>query len=171
MTTTSDPAFAKTEPVELVRALFETLNRQDLDALYEYWADDIVNDWPFATFRGRAEVRGYFKELFAAVPDCQIHVEKIAGEGDSVFVRWRLNGTATGQPWRGIECNGTRLEVHGVDCFTVRNGKVVRNIIIFDQLDFARQIGLLPPEGSFIDQMGLKLYNASARLKKRLRRR
>ena len=42
---------------------------------------------------------------------------------------------------------------------------------IFDQLDFARQIGLLPPEGSFIDQMGLKLYNASARLKKRLRRR
>ena len=88
MTTTSNPAFAATEPVELVRALFETLNRRDLDALWEYWADDIVNYWPFATFHGRAEVRGYFEELFAAVSDCQIHVEKIAGDEDTVFVRW-----------------------------------------------------------------------------------
>jgi len=82
-----------------------------------------------------------------------------------------LKGTAKGQPWRGIECNGTRLEIHGVDCFTVRNGKVVQNIVIFDQLDFARQIGLMPPEGSFIDQMGLKLYNLRTRLEKQLRRR
>jgi len=171
MTSTSDPAFAAAEPVEIVRALFETLNQRDLDALYEYWADDIVNYWPFATFQGRAEVRGYFAELFAAVPDCQIHVEKIAGDGDTVFVRWRLKGTATGQPWRGIEGNGTRLEIHGVDCFTVRNGKVVQNIIVFDQLDFARQIGLLPAEGSFVDQMGLKLYNLKTRLEKQLHRR
>lgn len=168
MTTTSDPALAAAEPVEAVRALFETLNQRNLDALCEYWADDIVNFWPFTTYRGAAEVRAYFAELFAAVPDCQIHVEKNAGEGDTVFVRWRLNGTATGQPWRGIECSGTRLDIQGVDCFTVRNGKVVQNIIFFDQLDFARQIGLMPPEGSFIDQMGLKLYNVRTRLKKRL---
>jgi steroid delta-isomerase-like uncharacterized protein len=170
MTTTSDPAFAATEPVELVRALFEALNQRDLDVLWKYWADDIVNYWPFATFRGRAEVRGYFEELFAAVPDCQIHVEKIAGDGDTVFVRWRLKGTATGQAWRGIEGNGTRLEIHGVDCFTVRDGRIVQNIIVFDQLSFARTIGLLPPEGSLIDQMGLKLYNLRTRLEKQLRR-
>lgn len=171
MTTTSDPAFATTEPVELVRALFHTLNERDLDALYEYWAEDLVNYWPFTTYRGRAEVRGYFAELFAAVPDCQIHVENIAGEGGTVFVRWRLTGTATGEPWRGIECSGAPIEIHGVDCFTVRDGKVVQNSIFFDQLDFARQIGLMPPEGSFVDQIALKLYNLKTRLQKHLRRR
>ena len=171
MTTTSDTAFAATEPVELVRALFETLNQRDLDALWEYWAHDIVNHWPFATFHGRAEVRGYFEELFAAVPDCQIEVDKIAGDGDTVFVRWRLKGTATGEPWRGIEGNGTRLEIHGIDCFTVRNGKVVQNIVVFDQLSFARKIGLLPREGSLSDQLGLKLYNFRTRLEKQLRHR
>lgn len=168
MTSTSDPAFAATEPVEKVRALFETLNQRNPDALWEFWADDIVNYWPHRTYRGRAEVRGYFEEVFAAVPDYQVHVEKIAGHEDTVFVQWRLTGTATGRPWRGIECNGARLDLHGVDCFTVRNGKVVENTIVFDQLDIARQIGLLPSEGSFIDRMGLKLFNVTTRLKKRL---
>ena len=170
MTTTSDPAFATTEPVDLVRALFETLNERDLDALYQYWADDLVNHWPFTTYRSPAEVHGYFTELFAAVPDCRIHVEKITGEGDTVFVRWRLTGTATGEPWRGIECTGAALDIHGVDCFTVGDGKVAENIIFFDQLDFARQIGLMPPEDSFISQMSLKLYNLRTRIEKRFRR-
>ena len=168
MATTSEPARATTEPVEMVRALFETLNQRNPNALWDYWADDLVNYWPFATFRGRAEVCAYFTELFAAVPDCQIHAEKIAGEGDTVFVRWRLKGTATGEPWRGIECNGARLDIRGVDCFTVRDRRIVENTIFFDQLDFARQIGLVPPEGSFIDRLGLKLYNIRTRLEKRL---
>jgi steroid delta-isomerase-like uncharacterized protein len=171
MTTTSDPAVATTEPVELVRALFETLNERNPDALLQYWAEDLVNYWPFATYRSPAEVRGYFAELFAAVPDSKIHVEKIAGEGDTVFVRWRLTGTATGEPWRGIECTGAPLDIHGVDCFTVRDGKVAENTVFFDQLHFARQIGLMPPEGSFFDRMTLKLFNVRARLRKQLRRR
>jgi steroid delta-isomerase-like uncharacterized protein len=168
MTTASDLAYATPGPVEVVRGLFEALNQRDLDALYDYWAEKLVAYWPFGTHRGRAEVRAYFAELFSAVPDCRIHVENIAGEGDTVFVRWRMTGTATGTPWRGIECNGSRLDMQGVDCFTVRDGMIEQNIIFFDQLNFARHIGLMPPENSLIDRMMVKGYNARTRLKKRL---
>jgi steroid delta-isomerase-like uncharacterized protein len=168
MTNARDPSHATSDPIQVVRSIFETLNQRNPDALCQYWAEDLVNDWPFAKYRGRDEVRRYFAEFFAAVPDCRIHVEKMAGEGDTVFVRWRLTGTATGEPWLGLECNGSDLDINGVDCFTVRDGKVTKNIIIFDQLEVARQIGLMPAESSLIDRMMVKGFNARVRLKKRL---
>ena len=168
MTVASDLAQATLEPVEVIRGLFEALDRRNVDALYDYWAEDVVAYWPFGPIRGRDAARAYFAELFSAVPDCRIRIEKIAGEGDTVFVRWRMTGRASGTPWRGIESNGSHLDLQGVDCFTVRDGKIEQNIIFFDQLDFARHIGLMPPENSLIDRMMVKGYNARTRLKKRL---
>lgn len=159
-------------PGELLRHLFEKiLNQRSADVLVEYWADDIVEHFPSGTCRGRDEVRDYFAQLFAAVPDFEIHAEKIVGEGETVFVRWRATGTFTGAPWMGIEPTGSSLELRGIDCFTVRGGKVAENFVVFDQLSFARQIGMMPAEGSFMDRMMLNGFNARTRLRGRFGKR
>ena len=168
MDATSDVMPATAGSVELVRELFEKINQRNVDVLCEHWTDDIVDDFPFAMYRGHTEVREFWAELFAAVPDFHIRAEKIVGEGNTVFVHWRWTGTATGAPWRGIESNGSRLDMQGIDCFTVRDGKISKVFVVFDQLNFARQIGLMPREGSFADRMMVSGFNARTRLRRRL---
>jgi steroid delta-isomerase-like uncharacterized protein len=158
-------------PVELAREVFEdVLNRRDADALVPYWAEDIVEEFPTGTLRGREQVRAYFAETFAAIPDFHIEAERIAGDDETVFVKWRMSGSFTGGPWMGIEPTGSRVELHGMDCFTVRDGEVVHNHVIYDGASFARQIGMLPAEGSAPDRAMLAAFNGRMRLRNRLRR-
>jgi steroid delta-isomerase-like uncharacterized protein len=119
---------ATRSPVEIARHIFEdVLNRRDADALRPYWADDLVEELPTGTARGPDEMAQYFAETFAALPDFHITPEKIAGEDDTVFVKWRLNATFTGSQWQGIEATGDRIELRGIDCFTFRGGQIVRS--------------------------------------------
>jgi predicted ester cyclase len=158
-------------PVEVFRALFaEVINRRDADALVPYWSEDIVEHFPTGTVRGVSEVRRWFADTFAAIPDFHIEALDIAGEGEKVFVRWRATGTFSGAPWMGIEPTGTRLELEGFDCFTYRNGRVVENFVVFDQMSFGRQIGMLPPDGSALDRAMRAAFNAQTRARGWFRR-
>ena len=162
---------ATRSPVEIARHIFEdVLNRRDADALRPYWADDLVEELPTGTARGPDEMAQYFAETFAALPDFQITPEKIAGEDDTVFVKWRLNATFTGNQWQGIEATGDRIELRGIDCFTFRGGQIVRNEVVFDQMSFGRQIGMMPAQDS-VGERGMKsVFNARTKLKRRLGR-
>lgn len=166
-----DTATEARTPVDLAHEVFaEVLNRRDADALVPYWAEDVVEVFPTGTLTGRQEVRDYFAETFAAIPDFHIEAERIAGDDTTVFVKWRLTGTFSGGTWMGIEPTGSRVDLHGMDCFTVRDGLVVHNHVIYDGAAFARQIGMLPPAGSAADRAVLAAFNARTRVRDRLRR-
>ena len=158
-------------PVEIVREVFdEVLNRRDADALLDYWAEDIVEQFPVGTYRGREEVRGYFAEVFAALPDFHIEADRIVGDGETVFVKWRITGTFSGGRWNGIDPTGTAIELDGMDCFTIRDGLAVHNAVRYDTADFARQIGMLPPQDSAAERAMTAAFNGWTKLKARLRR-
>ncbi|MGE5407386.1 MAG: ester cyclase [Syntrophothermus sp.] len=167
-------ATAETEtpsPVDIAREVFETvLNQRDAEALRPYWADDLVEELPTGTYRGPDEMARYFAETFAALPDFHIEPERIAGEGETVFVKWRLTGTFRGAPWQGIEPTGDRIELTGMDCFTLREGKVVHNIVVFDQGSFGRQIGMLPAKDSVGERTMRAAFNVRTKLKHRFAR-
>ena len=151
------------------RKLFqEVLNQRNADLLPPYWAPDIVEEFPTGTLRGRAAVRDYFAGMFAAMPDFHIEVIAIAGDGECVFVRWHTTGTFSGQPWMGIRPNGAHVSLDGIDCFTLRDGLVVHNFVAYDQVAFARQIGMLPPTGSATDRLMLGAFNLRTRVRKGL---
>jgi steroid delta-isomerase-like uncharacterized protein len=158
-------------PVDLAHEVFaEVLNRRDAQALVPYWAEDVVEVFPTGTLTGREQVRDYFAQTFAAIPDFHIEAERIAGDEQTVFVKWRLTGTFSGAPWMGYEPTGSRVDLHGMDCFTFRDGLVVHNHVIYDRASFGQQIGMLPADGSSADRAMLAAFNARTRLRKRLRR-
>jgi steroid delta-isomerase-like uncharacterized protein len=158
-------------PVEIARHIFETvLNQHDADALRPHWADDLVEELPTGTYHGPNEMAQYFAEAFAAMPDFRIVPEEVIGENDKVFVKWRMSGTFRGQAWQGIEPTGDRIELLGIDCFTFREGKVVHNEAVFDQMSFARQVGLLPAQDSIGERTMKSAFNARTKLKRRLGR-
>jgi hypothetical protein len=52
----------------------------------------------------------------------------------------------------------------------VRDGKVVSNFVVFDQLQYARQIGMMPPDGSTTDRAMKGVFNARTKLARQLKR-
>lgn len=86
-----------------------------------------------------------------------------------MFVQWRLTGTHNG-PLMGIEPTHKRITIDGIDHFVVHDGKVLSNFVVFDQMQRARQVGILPPDGSGADKALKSAYNARTKLLSRLGR-
>jgi steroid delta-isomerase-like uncharacterized protein len=159
-------------PRVVVRAIFERLNDRDADSLIsQFAADDIVEDWPVVGhLEGKQAVRDYFAAMFASIPDLRIEVERMAADGETVFVHWHMTGTFSGASFQGLEPTGRSIDIRGNDCFTIRDGKVAANFIGYDGMTFGVQAGILPRPGSRMDQVVTFATNLMIRTRKRLGR-
>lgn len=166
--TVATPPTATTN-AELVRWSFEQLNRRDVASLKQLWTDDTVERFPDRTCRGADEIAAYFEEALAGVPDWNMEIVGLAEQGDDVFVQWHLTGTHEG-PLLGIAPTGKPISIDGIDHFVVRDGKVVSNFVVVDQLQYARQIGMMPADASAADRAMKAAFNARTSLARRLRR-
>jgi steroid delta-isomerase-like uncharacterized protein len=155
----------------MVRALFERFNDRE-----QFFADpegtwvDRPRYRVFAQDRemnSRDEVLAWFRGFFDAVPDLRMEVEDVVVAGvpgrERVTVRWHITGTFSGGPYLGIEPTGRPLDIRGMDLIDIDGGRIAGNNIYYDQLTFARQIGMLPPEGSVGDQLMTGAFNLFTR--------
>jgi steroid delta-isomerase-like uncharacterized protein len=167
MTTAAPPAQATNG--ELVRWAFDRINDHDVEPLKQFWTGDTVEHFPDRTCHGADEIAAYFKETFAGVPDLRMDVVALAEQGEDVFVQWHMTGTHEGK-LLGIEATGKRIAIDGIDHFVIRDGRVVSNFIKVDQLDYARQLGMMPADGSAGDKAMKAAFNARTKLARRLGR-
>jgi len=155
-------------PAEVARAAFEAVGRRDPDGIVEFGAVDYVDDFvAVGQFRGRDAIREFFLETFAAFPDFAMIVDRIVADEGSAVVQWHLSGTFTGAPFQGIRPSGRRVELRGVDVMQIADGLIQHNTIYYDGASFARQIGLLPAQGSRADRSLRLAFNAASRLRRR----
>jgi steroid delta-isomerase-like uncharacterized protein len=136
----------------------------------ELWTEQTYQRFPDRVCHGTGEIRAYFDEVFAAIPDLAVEVLALVEQGDEVFVRWRLSGTQRGRI-QGLEGTGRRIRLDGVDHFTLRDGKIASNFVIYDQMQWARDIGLLPHDGTSADKAVKGAFNAKARVQKEIQAR
>jgi len=157
---------------EVVLATFDAVRAHDVDGIVaDAHPEDYVDDFvAVGEFRGRDAVRGFFRELFAAVPDFDMTVERVVADESAVAVKWRARGTFTGAPFQGILATGRAVEIRGLDFFELDGEVIRRNTIFYDGASFARQIGMLPCKGSRADRMVLSLFNLRTRLRRLFRR-
>ena len=167
--TTTPPTGASN--AELIRWAFEVLNGRDITPLRGFWSEATVERFPDATCRGADEIAAYFETVFAALPDFRMRVDSLVEQGDDVFVHWHLTGTHSGGPFAGIAATGRSVALDGIDHFVLRDGAVVSNFGVFDQMQFARQIGMLPPDDSPADRAMKAAFNGKTGLVKRVRER
>jgi steroid delta-isomerase-like uncharacterized protein len=162
-------------PSEIARETFRVLfDERDLSDAYRFWTDESIDHFMAAgeSVRGAQALVQWFRQLLEAVPDWRMEIENTFDDGDrQAVVQWRGAGTFTGAPFMGIEANGRRIDIRGVDVFRFdADGKVETNTVYYDGAEFARQIGMLPPRGSALDRGALAAFNAGTRLKQRLKR-
>ena len=154
---------------EVVQRVFDAINAHDVEALRDVWAPDVTERFPDKTCRGPEELSAHFKGLFAAMPDLHMEIVQSVEDGETVFARWVLTGTHTGEAFSGIDRTGARVELDGMDHFTIRDGKVASNFVVFDQMEVGRRLGLLPPDGSAADRALKAAFNAKTKVAEAIR--
>lgn len=148
---------------ELVRWAVERVGAQDLETARTAWAAGVVLRFPDRVCNGADEAAAYFADLYTAIDDFRLEVITVAEAGADVFVHWRMTGRHTG-PVVGVAGTGRQLEIDGIDHFVVRDGRIVSNFVVFDQMQFARQVGLLPPDTSRADRVLKAVFNARTKV-------
>ncbi|MBW3664421.1 MAG: ester cyclase [Actinobacteria bacterium] len=166
---------AKTTPRagELMAAAFGALAARDLEALAATWHPEIVEEFLVTgTIDDHDDLRAFFAETFAALPDLDFEVENIMEVDENTAVgQWHLRGTFEGGPWQGIAPTGKRVDIRGIDVMEFHNGLLVHNTVYYDGLTFARQVGLLPRQGSAPDRAMMAGFNALQTLRANLQAR
>lgn len=160
------------DPAALMTASFNAIAARDVDTLSATHHEEVVENFlVLGPIEGKANVKSFFAELFAAAPDLEFTIERVMGVDDTTAVgQWKMKGTLSAGPFQGIEPTGRVLEVRGIDVMEFEEGLLRKNTIYYDGLSFARQIGMLPPEGSRRDKAIMGGFNALTKVKKALRR-
>jgi predicted ester cyclase len=157
---------------EVVTEYFDALRAQDLDRAIATWKPGSLDRLHgFADLRAPEGIRDYFGNIFTAMPDFRLEVLSMVAEGDDVAVRWRATGTFDGEGrFEGLAPNGRSVELEGLDLLTVSDGEIVGNEAYTNGMEFARQVGALPPQGSAAENAMAAAFNAKTALLKRLGR-
>jgi steroid delta-isomerase-like uncharacterized protein len=156
---------------EVVTEYFDALAEQNLDRAVATWRPGSQDHlYGFADMVAPDGIRDYFASLFAAVPDFRLEVQSMVVEDDQVAVHWRAAGTFDGtEKFQGLVPNGRSVELKGLDLLTVEDGKIVSNHAYTNGMEFARQVGALPPQDSGPEKAMAAVFNAKTAVEKRLR--
>ena len=161
-------AFTGGSNAERITAAQEAINRRDYSGVRALSTEETVCHFPDGTVRGVDDIVAYFENAFVAIPDRRLEILVAVETGDDVITRWRMTGTQDG-PFGGLPGTGKPVCVEGFEHFVMRDGKMVSSEAITDQLEFARQIGFVPAEGSAPDRAMKVAFGLKTRLARRLR--
>lgn len=106
---------------DTLQAFADAWNRHDIDALMAFMTDDCVFDASSGPdvcgtrYAGRDAVRAGFADVWATFPDAHWGNARHFVHGDRGVSEWTFTGT---------KADGTRVEVHGCDLFTFRDGRI-----------------------------------------------
>lgn len=129
-----------------VRALTEHVwNGRQLERIPEFYAADYVADYrPFAPPReGHDGILGMVERAWEAFPDYHEELLALVAEDDRVVAHLRITGTQQGQ-WGLLPATGKPVEFDEIVMLELRDGQVVRQRGIADNLTALRQLGVLP---------------------------
>jgi len=128
----------------LVREITEQIwNAAAFDKIPDFYSVEYVADYrPYAQPRhGHEGIRGMVERAHAAFPDYHEEIREIVAEGNVVAVRFTVTGTQSGQ-WGVLAPTGKRVSFDEVAFLEIRDGKVVSQRAVADNLTALRQLGV-----------------------------
>ena len=87
---------------------------------------------------GRAGLLKFMPYFFPAMPDATFRVHDVIATEGRVVTRWTATGTVSGQGgFLGVAPKGQKIELDGIDIWTVRNGRLHEH---WEQFDWPRAL-------------------------------
>jgi steroid delta-isomerase-like uncharacterized protein len=148
-------------------------NAHDVEAIVAMCTEDVVWNDPAipAPVHGHAGVRHFVEATFRCFPDVRIEELEalyLSPAAPRVLSPYRFSATMLG-PWEptDIAPTGRAISFDGVDQWEFRGDRMCRYDTKYDMLALARQMGMLPPQGSLGDRIATKLQHLQARFQRR----
>ena len=128
----------------LIRQVLNLIDERKLDEAFELYALDYVYHGPDGEIlEGRDGIRGLWEVFLVGFPDLHSTVEDIVTEGDKLVLRWRLEGTHSGE-FMGVAPSGAKVNLRITEIFRIANGQLVEAWDQYDALGLMQQIGAIP---------------------------
>lgn len=119
---------------------------KNLDTIEEIYAPDVVWHEPDQEIRGIEEARQFVTTYKTALPDLNVTVEDVIGEGDKAVTRWTVRGTHQGEVEEFGPPTGRQVEIKGITMHRIEDGKIVEEWEGYDNLSILQQLGLAPEQ-------------------------
>jgi len=127
----------------LVRNVLELIDARKLDEAFELYAFDYVYHGPDGEIiNGREGIRGLWEVFLTGFPDLRTTVEDLITEGDKLVMRWRIEGTHTGE-FLGVAPTGAAINLRVTEIFRIADGQLVEAWDQYDRLGMMQQIGAI----------------------------
>ena len=126
----------------LAERFAETLTAHDLDAFATLLHPDYVNHNRYAE-PGKAGSVGIFRAFIDAFDDFGAEVDDIIAIQGTVVGRYTYRGLHTGT-FLGVPASGAEIEMHSIDIWRVRDGRLREHWDELNTLEFFQQIGAVP---------------------------
>ena len=130
--------------------MHEAIELGGLTAQLPFFAEQSLNHGFTVT---RDDIRAVLEDILNTFPDVRFEPEEIVAEGDLVVVRYTMIGTHLGVqklPFVhggvlfGVAPTGKQIRVKHAHIWRFKDGQVIAHDAVQDNLEMARQLGVLP---------------------------
>lgn len=120
----------------------EVINEGKISVLDSAYAPDVVLHTVPET-KGAVNAKAYYANYITGFSDRKFTVKETFAQGNKLTKYWVFKGKHTGD-FFGIPATGKTISVEGCTIATIINGKITEERDFFDNLEFLRQLGLMP---------------------------
>jgi len=129
----------------VLEELVNAWTAHDIEKILSLCTDDCVYEdvTMGAVNRGKAELKGFLRAIFGAIPDFEMKVISGFTAGTWAGAEWSMAGTHKGD-LPGLPATGKKFSVRGSSICELRDGKIKRNSDYWDMVTLLKQIGMMP---------------------------
>jgi len=147
-------------------------NAHDLEGVIGTFGDAArYDDEPWgAHYEGRDQVRQFYAQLMAAMPDLSIEVVRRHVAAETIVLEVVIRGTQLGA-WRGLPATGRRVEIPLCGIYTFSSDdRLAGERIYYDRAMVLRQLGVFHEPQTALGDIGILLMHPWTILKALVRK-
>jgi steroid delta-isomerase-like uncharacterized protein len=137
------------EIIEFFARRDEVWQRHDYSALASEHAENGEVDSPlWGKVIGRNEIQNTYVQWFSSFPDAQYFTEHLLIDGNNAAQFIKMSGTQEGE-FCGLAPTGKKFEMRCAFLFSFADGKIAREIRIYEFTGILLQLGVLKAKPAF----------------------
>jgi steroid delta-isomerase-like uncharacterized protein len=126
----------------VLRYYDEVWRAGNVDAIDDLLTPDHVDETPPPGFDGTRDGQKQIATLMRDTSkDKTMQVLDVIADGDRVAGVWRMTWTQIGDLWGMVPADGKTIELHGMDYFQIRDGRIARTRHVENWLGVVLQLG------------------------------
>jgi steroid delta-isomerase-like uncharacterized protein len=148
-----DPSMCDKKAQVLLDKVLELWNKGNMALIPELYTVDCVatsSSTP-VPFVGHEGIKQWIENSRTMMPDLVMAFPEIIAKPDKIAAVWTMTGTQTGPmatPGGMMPGTGRKINVTGLSIDYVKDGKITKEVVIFNALEMLMQLGfqLMPPQ-------------------------